>query len=88
MPDGVRLVGLSTSIDPARPNYPPSTWLEREGWTVPTMVDDGTSRGLASLGMTSFPGFVFVDGDGQVVQRLSGRLSADDFDQAVRSLAP
>jgi hypothetical protein len=38
--------------------------------------------------MTSFPGFVFVDGDGQVVQRLSGRLSADDFDQAVRSLAP
>lgn len=88
MPDGVRLVGLSTSIDPARPNYPPSTWLEREGWTVPTMVDDGTSRALTALGMTSFPGFVFVDGDGQVVQRLSGRLSADDFDQAVRSLAP
>ena len=88
MPDGVRLVGLSTSIDPARPNYPPSNWLENEGWTVPTMVDDGTSRALAGLGMTSFPGFVFVDGDGQVVQRLSGRLSADDFDRAVRSLAP
>jgi hypothetical protein len=88
MPDGVRLVGLSTSIDPARPNYPPSSWLENEGWTVPTMVDDGTSRALAGLGLTSFPGFVFIDGDGQVVQRHSGRLSADEFDQAVRSLAP
>ena len=88
MPEGVRLVGLSTSIDAARPNYPPSNWLENEGWTVPTMVDDGSSRALAGLGMTSFPGFIFVDSDGQVVQRHSGRLSADEFDQAVRSLAP
>ena len=88
MPDGVRLVGLSTSIDAARPNYPPSSWLQQEAWTMPTMVDDGTSRALAGLGMTSFPGFIFVDGEGRVVQRHSGRLSADAFDQAVRTLAP
>jgi hypothetical protein len=88
MPDGVRLVALSTSIDAARPNYPPSAWLEREGWTAPTMVDDASSRGLSALGMTSFPGFVFVDADGTVVQRYTGQMPTEAFDQVVRSLTP
>lgn len=88
MPDGVELVTISTSIDPARPNYPPSAWLEREGWTAPTMVDDASSGALRALGMSSFPGFVFVDADGRVVQRTTGQLPAGAFDQAVRSLAP
>ncbi|HEX7171969.1 MAG TPA: TlpA disulfide reductase family protein [Candidatus Limnocylindria bacterium] len=88
MPDGVRLVALSTSIDPARPNYPPSAWLEREGWTAPTMVDDASSSALTALGMASFPGFVFVDADGTVVQRYTGEMPVDAFDQVVRSLAP
>lgn len=88
MPEGVELVTISTSIDPARPNYPPSTWLEREGWTAPTMVDDATSGALRALGMSSFPGFIFVDADGRVVQRTTGQLPAGAFDQAVRGLAP
>jgi thiol-disulfide isomerase/thioredoxin len=88
MPEGVELVTISTSIDAARPNYPPSTWLEREGWTAPTMVDDASSGALRALGMSSFPGFVFVDADGRVVQRTTGQLPAGVFDQAVRSLAP
>jgi thiol-disulfide isomerase/thioredoxin len=88
MPDGVRLVALSTGIDAARPNYPPSAWLEREGWTASTMVDDASSSGLAALGMTAFPGFVFVDADGRVVQRYTGQMPAEAFDQVVRALAP
>ena len=88
MPDGVRLVGISTSIAPARPNYPPSSWLEREGWTAPTMVDDASSSALAGLGMTAFPGFVFVNADGEVVQRYTGAMPVADFDAVVRSIAP
>lgn len=88
MPAGVSIVAISTSIDAARPNYPPSSWLEREGWTVPTMTDDATSAGLRALGMSSFPGFVFVDADGRVVQRTTGELPAATFDQAVRALVP
>jgi cytochrome c biogenesis protein CcmG, thiol:disulfide interchange protein DsbE len=88
MPEGVELVTISTSIQAARPNYPPSTWLEREGWTAPTMVDDATSGALRALGMSSFPGFVFVDADGRVVQRTTGQLPSAAFDQIVRSLAP
>lgn len=88
MPDGVRLVGISTSIDAARPNYPPSSWLEREDWSVPTLVDDATSSALTALGMTSFPGFVFVDSDGTVTGRFTGEMPMAAFEEAVRSLAP
>ena len=88
MPDGVKLVALTTSIDAARPNYPPSAWLEREGWTVPTLVDDASSSGLSALGMTSFPGFVFVDADGRVTHRHAGALGASAFGELVAGLAP
>lgn len=88
MPEGVQLVTIATSIDPARPNYPPSGWLEREGWTPPTIVDDANSGALRALGISAFPGFVFVDAEGRVVHRTTGQMSAAAFDQAVRSLAP
>ncbi|MDQ2673215.1 MAG: TlpA family protein disulfide reductase [Chloroflexota bacterium] len=88
MPDGVRLVAISTAIDAARPNFPPSAWLDREGWTVPTLVDDASSSALASLGVNSFPTFVFVNGEGRVVQRSTGEMPVEAFDQVVRALAP
>lgn len=88
MPDGVDLVALTTSIDPARPNYPPSAWLEREAWTSPTLVDDASSRALAALGLASFPGFIFVDGDGRVAERWTGALGAEGFAEAVAAIAP
>lgn len=88
MPEGVKLVSISTAIDAARPNYPPSAWLDREGWTAPTMVDDATSGALRAMGLSSFPGFVFVDADGRVAQRTTGQLPAEAFDQMVRAIAP
>ncbi len=88
MPEGVQLVAISTAIDAARPNFPPSAWLDREGWTAPTLVDDASSSALAALGINSFPGFVFVDADGRVVQRTTGEMPVEAFDQVVRSLAP
>jgi thiol-disulfide isomerase/thioredoxin len=87
-PPGVRVVALSTGIDAMRPNYPPSAWLEREGWTQPTLVDDAGSTGLAALGMTTFPAFVFVDSDGTVAMRMTGEIGAEDFAAALRAIAP
>lgn len=88
LPEGIDVVALTTSIDPARPNYPPSAWLEREAWTVPTLIDDGSNRALQALGIGSFPGFVFVDADGRVAYRTTGALGADSFDAIVRQLVP
>jgi hypothetical protein len=79
LPGGTTLTTLSTAIDPARPNFPPSSWLRREGWTAPVLTDDAASSGLAALGIPSFPGFVFVNGDGTVAGRMTGELDPEQL---------
>ena len=79
LPDGVALTTLSTAIDPARPNFPPSAWLRKEGWTAPVLTDDAASSGLAALGIPSFPGFVFVNSDGTVAGRMTGELDPEQI---------
>jgi cytochrome c biogenesis protein CcmG/thiol:disulfide interchange protein DsbE len=86
VPEGVTVVGLSTAIDAVRPNYPPSAWFEREGWAQPTLIDDANSAALEALGLRTFPGFVFVDGDGAVSLRLTGEIGADQFGEILHSL--
>ena len=39
LPQNVDLISIATSIDPARPNYPPEAWLTREGWEPTVLVD-------------------------------------------------
>ena len=39
VPDNVDLYSVATGINAERPNYPPEAWLEREGWTLPVLVD-------------------------------------------------
>lgn len=85
-PNGATLTTLSTAIDAARPNYPPSTWLAREGWTAPVLTDDAASSGLAALGIPSFPGFVFVNSDGTVAGRAVGELPMHQLAAMVAAL--
>jgi hypothetical protein len=87
VPDGVSVVGLSTAIDELRPNYPPSAWLEREGWQQPTLIDDAASDGLRALGLAAFPGFVLVDEQGRVAQRTTGPVDQQVLVQELDSLA-
>lgn len=87
VPEGVSVVGLSSAIDAARPNYPPSGWLEPEGWLQPTLIDDAGSRALDALGLSTFPGFVFVDGHGEVALRLTGEIGADRLGEILTSLS-
>lgn len=73
LPEGVDFVSVATSIDPNRPNYPPDTWLSGEGWTPPVVVD-GDERIATAFGLTAFPYWVAVNGDGTVVQRWTGAV--------------
>ena len=66
-----------------RPNYPPSAWLAREGFTIPTLADDAKSSAASAYGLTSFPYFVAMDAKGNVVARVSGELTEAQFDDLV-----
>lgn len=84
-PEGVKLVGVSTAVSEDRPNYPPSAWLERENWTVPTLLDDEHSTAARAFGLSAFPYFVALDAGGHVVARASGELSVAELEDLVRA---
>ena len=84
--EGVDLYSVATSINSARPNYPPSAWLEREGWTVPVIRDDADNSALIAYGAGPFPYWVFVNADGTVALRTAGSLEIDQLVQILSSL--
>jgi cytochrome c biogenesis protein CcmG, thiol:disulfide interchange protein DsbE len=86
LPEGVDLVSVSTAIDPSRPNFPPDAWLGDEGWTAPVLVDADNSAAQA-VGLSAYPFFVAIDGDGAVVLRATGELTTDQLDAIASSLA-
>jgi hypothetical protein len=81
----VEMRAVSTGFNRSGGNWPPSEWLDSEGWTVPTLVDRTGSAAVAS-GQSSFPFFVAVDGQGNVVARQAGALTTDQLD-ALAALA-
>ncbi len=87
IPTGVDVVSVVTSIDEIRANYPPDAWLRREGWTPRVVVDDSSNSISTAYGLTAFPYYVMIDGSGNVVQRISGAVSADLAGALMQSLA-
>ena len=83
MPEGVRLVMVSTAVQPSADNYPPQEWLADEGWEGDVLADSADSRAAAAFGIGGFPYFVVTDASGEVVARTSGEITMDQFDQLV-----
>jgi thiol-disulfide isomerase/thioredoxin len=75
--DGVKVVAITTGTDPNLPNYPPSAWLEREGWPFPVIADTENQDAGLAFGLTGYPFIVFVDADGNVAGRLAGEVPED-----------
>jgi thiol-disulfide isomerase/thioredoxin len=87
LPEGVDLYAVTTGTDRMRANYPPSQWLEREGWASPIIVDDEVTTVARSFGLNAFPFWVFIAADGTVWGRTSGMLGTSVLDDIARSLA-
>ena len=74
--EGVDMYSVATAMDSNRDNFPPSEWLDREGWTVPVIRDDSNNSVHTAYGSGGFPFWVFVNSDGTVAFR--ARRSHDD----------
>ena len=74
VPVGLDVVAITTSTDPASPNFPPSEWLAREKFPPlwPVMTDSGEKTAATAFGVSGFPFFVLLDAEGKVALRLSG----------------
>jgi thiol-disulfide isomerase/thioredoxin len=77
VPDNVEIIGVATAISRIRSNYPPSDWLESEGWDVPTLLDDSDSTVSLAYGGLAFPGWAFVNADGTLSTRITGAGAVD-----------
>ena len=75
----LKFFAIATSIDKSRPNYPPDTWLNKDVWPVPTLVDDKESSAGKAFGLTSFPTWIILDEKGKVYNRFSGSITTKDF---------
>ncbi len=85
LPDGVDLYTVSTGVTDKRPNYPPSKWLKKEGWTAKTLADSDEQQAADAFGLSAFPYFVVVDGSGKVVARTSGEITTGQFAELAQS---
>ncbi len=74
LPVNVDFHAVSTAVDDSRDNYPPIDWFDAEDWPFPVLDDSQLSAIAAGFGLSAFPYFVVVDGDGNVVQRIAGGL--------------
>jgi thiol-disulfide isomerase/thioredoxin len=84
--DDVDLYTVATFTDPARANFPPTTWLEAESWTSPVILDDEGSTAARSFGITAVPAWVFVWEDGTVAFRGTGKPDGAALDAVLTTL--
>ena len=77
--EGIDVYGLSTAEDESQDNWPPADWFDEQGFTAPVVADDAQSTLFSALGLTSFPSWVVLDGNGDVVLRLTGELSEEEL---------
>jgi cytochrome c biogenesis protein CcmG, thiol:disulfide interchange protein DsbE len=85
MPTDVELVTIATANDSTRVNFPAGPWLRKEGWSVPTMIDDKESNAGQALGVTGYPAFIVVDKDGKVVFRTSGEITMPQWESLLEA---
>ena len=83
---GVRLVAVSTWVDRAKPNYPPSVWLHDEGWTPPVLADDANGSAASAYGLQGTPMWVFIGADGIVKFRIQGEITGAQLGSAANRL--
>lgn len=86
LPDGVDMYSLTVATDRLRPNWPPQDWLEDEGWTPPVIMDDEIGSAAVAYGMAGTPFYLVVDGENQVLGRISGEIGVAGLD-ALAALA-
>jgi len=76
----VDMYGLTVLTNRLQGNWPPQDWLEEEGWSLPTVMDDQESSAVVAYGMRGTPFYVVLDGEGKVLGRFAGEVGVAGLD--------
>ncbi len=87
-PPGVEVLTVSTSVRQGAAGYPPSQWLQDQGWPATVLADDSDSSAASAYGLTSFPYYVLLDGAGRVVARDGGEKTVAEVEALLSRVAP
>ena len=82
-PAGVDVYAVSTGVSKDLPNYPPSSWLAKEKWPLPTLADSNDSVAAQAFGLSAYPYFVVVNASGKLMYRATGELETTRLAQLV-----
>jgi len=85
--DGVDFVLVNVAVDPNRGNFPPSEWIEREGWPKPVLLDDVDNSVFRAFGGSSIPYWVFIAADGTIAARVSGETGSQEVESILVDMA-
>lgn len=88
LPEGVELYGVTVLTNRLRDGgtWPPSEWLEEEGWTPPTIKDDEGGSIVSAYGLISTPTYVVLGPNNENLGRLAGEIGVPGL-QALAQLA-
>lgn len=89
LPDGVELYGVTVLTNRLRDGstWPPSEWLEEEGWTSPTIKDDEGGSIVSAYGLTSTPTYVVLGPDNENLGRLAGEIGVPGLEALAQAAA-
>ena len=79
LPENLKIIGVSTAVQPDRDNFPPSSWIGEKDWTWPVLADTADSEAIQLYGGTGFPFTVMLNADGTVNALKSRSESADQI---------
>ena len=82
----VKMYSILTSINSSQPNYPPDKWLNSEGWSFQSFTDNELNGVAQHFGIRGFPFWVLIDSNGDIVTRLSGSYTKDQFEIILSNL--
>jgi thiol-disulfide isomerase/thioredoxin len=84
VPEGLRVIGVTTASRNDQANWPPSDWIEEMKWPFEVFVDSESGDAANAYGVDGFPFIAIVNAEGKIVGRHSGELELADLDAFVK----
>ena len=84
VPEGLRVIGVTTASRNDQANWPPSDWIEEMKWPFEVFADSESGEAANAYGVDGFPFIAIVNAEGKIVGRHSGELELADLDAFVK----